>query len=242
MRYFAICSYEGWPFNGWQTQSDKKSIQDKIEQVLSKLLSEPITIFGSGRTDAGVHALGQTFHFDTLKKVTLKSLKLSMNALLKPHIHIFKLKKVHPEFHARLSAKQKMYRYVINNQTYNPFLNGFSLYVSQPLDLQAMKEAAKLFVGTHDFSSFTSKQEDFKKFIRTIESIKIYKYQKLINIDLVGDGFMMYMVRMIVATLILIGSRKEDKSYILRRLDKQPRQITHYKAEPHGLYLSKVFY
>ena len=245
MRYLAVVSYRGTPFCGWQKQSVSKlpSVQEIIEKVLSRVLNKETKIYGSGRTDAGVHALGQTFHFDSDKDLDTKKLINSMNKLLPLDVRILSLDKVSDEFHARFSAKGKTYIYKIrNSKISDPFTSDLEYTLGQKLDLDQMKEASKLFEGKHNFQNFTSKEQDDEKFTRNIWEIDIKTEKDNIEISLTGNGFMRYMVRMIVGTLIQVGLGKMSIEEVKDNLENPVRRPSSHKAPGYGLYLYKVDY
>ena len=242
MKILANVEYLGTSYHGWQKQADAKTVQEEIEKVLSQILNTETPIYGSGRTDAGVHAKGQTFHFEINKEVDLDKLLYASNMLLPPDIHIKSFKEVDSDFHARYSAKKKHYRYVINTGDKNPFIYNRSLYYPYPLDIIRFIECLDLFEGTHNYQDFTSKEEDEDGFIRTIYSIEVKQEEDSISIDLIGDGFMRYMIRDIIGTALAIASGKEDINYIRQHLDSSSREIVSYKAGSEGLYLIDVIY
>ena len=245
MRYFAIVSYRGTNYCGWQSQTVSKlpSIEQTIEGVISKLLDSETKIYGSGRTDAGVHALGQTFHFDYSKELDEQRFMHSLNELLPKDIRIQELKKVSDEFHARFNAVGKTYIYKIRNaKVSNAFKSDLEYTLGQKLDIEKMREAAKIFVGKHNFQNFTSKEEDEQKFSRNIRDISINTGKNDIEISLTGDGFMRYMVRMIVGNLIQVGLGKLTAKDIQEVLENPVRKPSSFKAPAYGLYLKEVIY
>ena len=245
MRYFAIVSYRGTCYCGWQKQTVSKlpSIEETIEKVLSRLLSTDIKIYGSGRTDAGVHALGQTFHFDSIKDLDLSRFMHSMNELLPKDIRVLEFKKVADDFHARFNALGKTYIYKIRNaKVSNAFKSDLEYTLGQKLDVEKMVEASKVFIGEHNFQNFTSKEEDEQNFVRNIKDIAINCKDDNIEISLTGNGFMRYMVRMIVGNLIQIGLGKLTKEDIKNALENKERKPSSHKAPGHGLYLKEVIY
>ncbi len=243
MRYLATVKYNGTRYLGWQRQPDALTIQGEIETVISKLLDKETVIFGSGRTDAGVHALGQTFHFDADQEIgDLEKFRYAMNRLLNRNIHIVSIIEVASDFHARLSAKWKVYQYIINIGEDDPFNVDFKHFYPRDLNIEEMVKAAKLFYGKHDFRNYTSKEEDDDQFVREILGIYIHTPQDHIIIDIAATGFMRYMVRMIVGTLIEIGMGRFTTEEAARLLDNPERTYVNYKAPPNGLYLVKVEY
>ena len=245
MRYLAIVSYKGTSFCGWQKQTVSKlpSVEVTIEKVISRILNSEIKIYGSGRTDAGVHALGQTFHFNSPKELDEYRFLHSLNELLPPDIRVISIKPVETDFHARFSAKGKTYIYKIRNtKLSSPFESDLELTLAQELDTEKMVEASKLFEGEHNFQNFTSKDEDDAGFVRNISKIEITKENEHIVILMTGNGFMRYMVRMIVGTLIQVGLGKMTSEDIKKILEDPVRKPSSYKAPAHGLYLKEVLY
>ena len=245
MRYLAVVSYRGTGFCGWQKQTVSKlpSIEETIEKVISKILSCDAKIYGSGRTDAGVHALGQTFHFDSAKELDADRFVHSLNELLPDDIRILSIQKVSDDFHARFNAKSKTYIYKIRNKKVsNPFSSDLEYTLGQKLDVEKMVEASKLFIGEHNFQNFTSKEEDEQKFSRNLGDITIKCDKNDIEISLTGDGFMRYMVRMIVGNLIQVGLGKMTAKDIQEALENPVRKPSSFKAQAYGLYLKEVKY
>jgi len=245
MRYLCVVSYRGTSYCGWQKQVVSKlpSIEKEIEKVLSRILNENIKIYGSGRTDAGVHAIGQTFHFDFARDLDEYKYTHSFNELLPDDIRILSLTKVSDDFHARFSVKSKTYVYKINNsRNINPFASDLEYHLPYVLDVNSMKEASKVFIGEHNFQNFTSKEEDDSLFVRIINNIEVTKENGIVTIALTGNGFMRYMVRMIVGNLIQIGLGKLTSEDLKRNLEDKNRRPSSFKAPASGLYLKEVFY
>ncbi len=243
MRILAIVQYEGTNFAGWQIQPNERTIQEEIEKVISRIFDTKVQIYGSGRTDAGVHAIGQTFHFDAPKPVeNLEKLRYSFNSLLPNDIHINALKEVDDNFHARFDVVSKLYLYSLSTGEYDVFSRNYSTQFMRKLNIKKIKEASKIFIGKHNFQNFTSKEEDHNDFIRTIYDFEIDVVGKTILFSISGTGFMKYMVRMIVGTLIEVGLGKLNVNDIEELLDSKIRSIVPYKAPPQGLYLVNVEY
>lgn len=245
MKYKCIVSYDGYNYNGYQKQKhDKNTIQEVIENALSQIFKEKITIYGSGRTDKHVHAEGQVFHFESEIKIPLTNLKKALNELLPIDIAIKKCQIVNDDFHSRYSAHKKVYVYKIKNKKVkNVFDNRYYAYVNEALDIELLKEAANLFVGTHNFKNFTTnKIEEVESFEKTIYEVNVKKIGQTIEISFFGSGFLRYQVRMMVGALIIVSSRKKDLSYIINLLKDQTNEKCSYKAKPEGLYLKKVIY
>ena len=243
MKILGICSYKGTNYYGWQKQVGFISVQSKIEEVLSQIYDTAITITGSGRTDAGVHAYKQYFHFVTEKDKDLKQLAYAMNKMLPEDIHILSLEKVADDFHARYNAKRKIYEYDILLKNKEVFNYDLAYLYPMDLDIDLLKEALKLFEGEHNYQDFTSKEEDEGNFIRTIYFIEVKQDKDLIKIRFEGNGFMRYQIRNMVGTAIAVANKKEDISFIKYHLDgNKKREIIAYKAPAVGLYLVDVIY
>lgn len=243
MRILGKVSYKGSRYQGWQKQMDAPSVQETIEKVLSQILNQAISIQGSGRTDAGVHAKGQTFHFDIDKDVDLDRLNYSLNCLLPEDIYVLSLQKVNDDFHARYSAKGKIYQYDIHFGHRDVFHNEIEATILQKCDISLLKEALLQFIGKHDFKNFTSKEEDENQFMREIYDISFMEKEDRLSIILKGNGFMRYMIRFMIGSAIAISQNKENISFIKEKLDsKKERSIVCYKAPSEGLFLIDVIY
>lgn len=243
MRYLAVVSYDGTNYCGWQIQPNLMSVQEAIEKSISKILNTPTKIYGSGRTDTGVHAYNQTFHFDSDKITDIDKFRYSLNCVLPNDIHVKSITKVDDDFHARFSAKEKEYMYLLNNTgEFDVFNRIYMNQFPEHLDKDLIKEGALLFIGKHDFKNFTTKEEDQDNFIRTINDINVIYENGCYIFLFKGDGFMRYMVRMIVGTLIELGLHRIDLGFIKSKLNDSNRDPVPYRAASHGLYLNKVKY
>lgn len=243
MRILGICAYKGSNYYGWQKQVGFISVQSKIEEVLSQIYNTQINIQGSGRTDAGVHALKQYFHFDSDKEKDLKQLQYACNKMLPEDIQIISLEVVNDDFHARYSAKKKIYEYRLLLKNKDVFNYDLAYLYPQELDLSLLEEALKTFIGKHDFKDFTSKEEDESNFIREIYSINVIKEENTLRIIFEGNGFMRYQIRNMVGSSIAVASKKEPLSFIKNHLiEDKKREIITYKAPARGLYLVDVLY
>ena len=245
MRIFAKVAYQGNNYQGWQKQPDAPSIEETIETVLSRILNTEINIYGSGRTDAGVHAYNQTFHFDVDKEnIDIDKLRYSVNCLLPKDIFIKEMKIVDDDFHARFSIKEKTYEYNIKFGDRDVFNYQNEATIPIPTDVIKICDSLKLFIGKHNYQNFTSKEEDEAGFVREIKEI-VCEYDEKNNrlkITITGTGFMRYMVRYIVGTALAIGQGKEEPSFITDNLDTTERHIVSYKAPAEGLFLKDVKY
>lgn len=237
MRYLVRFKYDGNNFHGFQRQNDVKNVQGTLESVLSKYYGEDIVIKGSGRTDAGVHALDQCAHFDTSKKIDKKD-KFNLNKLLNNEIVIKKMNLVSDSFHARHDVKKKTYIYKIYNGSPSKEYDGYYYQVKSKLDYKGMKKACKVFIGTHDFRNFVSGPRD--DYTTTIFSIKMKKCGNFITITFVGIGFYRYMVRHLVGALISVGKGKSS-ALVLENMLLNPSLSKNLGVAPaEGLYLKKI--
>ena len=233
MRILGVCSYKGTNYYGWQKQVGFISVQSTIEEVLSKVYDTTISITGSGRTDAGVHAIRQYFHFDTEKEKDLKQLAYALNKMLPEDIKIISFEKVDDDFHARYTAKRKIYEYRIVLKNKDPFLEQLS-YV-YPMDYK--------FVGKHNYQDFTSKEEDEGGFVREIYKIKVDKDDNNVSVRFEGNGFMRYQIRNMIGAALTVANKKENLDFIDYHLkEDKKREIISYKAPANGLYLVDVLY
>ena len=244
MRILGKTSYNGTNYSGWQKQPDKRSIQETIEKELSRFFNRPITIYGAGRTDAGVHAFEQTFHFDVDEtNVDLSRLIHSLNSMLPPDIKIEDMEEVDEDFHARYSAKEKIYGYSIVLDSKDVFLYQTMYVCPYELDTEVLEEALDHFKGKHNFKNFTSKEEDQDNFVREICNISFSEVDKIITIIFTGDGFMRYMIRFIVGTAIEVARGRMTFEQIDALLDEESeREIVSFKAPACGLCLLEVKY
>lgn len=230
--------YDGTHFSGWQTQPQKRTVQETIEKILSRVTQEKIHVIGASRTDAGVHALGQIANFKTRSLLSTGRFLLALNGLLPEDIAIKKIQEVPLDFHSNRQALQKTYRYLIlNSKIRSALLKDRVWHVWTPLNLKKMRQAARFLVGRHDFSAFRGTRSDTKTSVRTIFRIKI---RKDYAIEITGNGFLKYMVRNIVGTLVEVGRGKilpEEMKRILRSKDRRNAAMT---APACGLTLVKV--
>ena len=244
MKVLGICSYKGTNYFGWQKQVGFISVQEKIEECLSKVYDTPINIQGSGRTDAGVHALKQYFHFVSDKEKDLKQLAYALNKMLPDDIKIISFTKVDDDFHARYNAVRKIYEYRILLTNKDPLSYDLAYIYPMELNIDLFKEALNKFVGTHNYQDFTSKEEDEGGFIRTIYNIDVIKENDLLRVVFNGNGFMRYQIRNMIGSAINVANGKEPLEFIDNHLKegKEKREIIAYKAPASGLYLVDVMY
>ncbi len=242
-RFKAVVAYDGTHYHGWQTQQKGHSVQEQIELVLKTIQKTNYEITASGRTDAKVHAMGQVFHFDSCIAMDGDAYVKAMNALLPKDIRIQSVEAVADAFHARFDAISKRYDYFLSNDTNNPFIQNYMGLEKKELDVSCMQECALLFLGTHDFTTFTStKINPNKSRIKTITRAEIIEEKNVLHFILEGDGFLRYMVRMIVATLIEVGKHNITKAEVEEMIAQQDKHLCRFKASPQGLYLVSVKY
>ncbi|QGG49156.1 tRNA pseudouridine(38-40) synthase TruA [Heliorestis convoluta] len=241
-----IVAYDGTHYHGFQTQDNPAlpTIQDELHQAIKTLTGEETKITCAGRTDAGVHARGQVIDFATTSKIPDEKFHLAMNALLPKDIAVLKAETVSADFHSRFQALGKQYRYSIYNHAIpSPFHRQYSYQVFPALDLEAMSEGAQAFVGTYDFSAFCAAGSSVKDFVRTIWHCELTKTEEgLIHLDIVGNGFLYNMVRIIAGTLIDVGKGKIDPTQIKEIIQRKERSRAGTTAPPQGLCLLKVWY
>ena len=242
MRILGICSYKGTNYYGWQKQVGFVSVESTIEEALSQVYNSEINIVGSGRTDAGVHAFRQYFHFDTDKEKDLNQLAYSLNKMLPNDIKIISFEKVADDFHARYSAKKKIYQYRIVLKNKDPLLFDQAWVYPMDFDFALFVQALKKFEGVHNYQDFTSKEEDENGFVREIYEIKMQKMNDEILVLFIGNGFMRYQIRNMIGSAVAIANKKEDISFIDKHLDSKVRDIISYKSPACGLYLMDVLY
>lgn len=242
MRYLMTFSYDGTNYNGYQKQPNKNTIQNQIEHALLKITNSNITIHSSGRTDSKVHAINQYAHFDLEKNFEPNKLKKALNSLINNDIYIKKIIPVNNDFHARFDVKEKEYVYKINLGEYNPLERNYVYQYNKNLNIDNMEKAIKYLEGTHNFKSFTKTDLKKEDYIRTIYEIKIIKNNDILSIIFRGNGFLRYMVRNIVGTLIEIGENKRKIEDIIHIIESENRILAGKTAKPEGLYLNDVKY
>jgi tRNA pseudouridine38-40 synthase len=241
--------YDGTGFNGWQAQNDKnrvrpqRTIQQTIETVLNTILQEDIRLIGSGRTDSGVHALGQVANFRTRSAMPLRQIQRALNGLLPGDIVITSVKEVSPGFHSRYDASSKIYRYSILNCPHNRvFSRLYQCHIAYGLDHKLMKKAAHALTGRKDFRSFQASDKKDRGSVRDIRGLSVKRQGHIINIDIEADGFLYNMVRNIVGTLIEIGKGRLAPGRIGDILDAKDRRMAGPTAPAKGLCLMRVRY
>lgn len=246
MKYFMTFSYDGTNFAGYQKQPKERTIQKVMEDAIKEINGgKAVTIYASGRTDAGVHALNQKAHFELDKKLACDKLMRGINSLLPDDIYVKKVEEVSDDFHARYSAIGKEYIYKINLGEYDPIERNYVYQYNKKLDVVAMERGIKYLEGEHNFKSFTKTNDEILDYVRVISNTSIVRDPKDINkitITFVGTGFMRYMVRNMVGLLIEIGEGKRMPEDIMSILKEENRIYAGITAPACGLYLRNVFY
>ena len=235
-------SYDGSAFNGFQKQVKLRSVEEEINNVLTKMHKHEVKIVGAGRTDKDVHALGQVFHFDSGLKITCDGVKKGLNALLPSDIYVNKVESVDEDFHARFSAIGKKYVYKMVEGENNPILNKLVyFYEGVPLDFEKMLQTKELFIGTHNFMNFCSNKDE-ESYDETIYSIDIKRVNNEYTFTFIGSGFKRYMVRILVGTMLAVAKGKYTLEQVKEKLESKVHQNVSFKVPPVGLYLEKVYY
>ena len=243
MRFLIKFSYDGTNYSGFQTQKGLNTIQEKLEEALTKVNNGiKTTITATGRTDKGVHALSQYGHADIDINITEQKLKRALNSNLPEDIHIISTKIVDKDFHARYQAKEKIYKYIINLGEYNPLERNYVFQYNYQLNIDNIKKAIKFFEGKHDFRAFVTDNKEKDNCIREIYNTKIKEKEQKLIITFRGNGFLRYQVRNMVGILIKVGENKIQPEKITKILESKDRTKSGKTAPPEGLYLVDVIY
>ncbi len=235
--------YDGSRYYGWQKQPGLITVEGEIEKAIKKITKEEIKIYGSGRTDKGVHARGQIANFITNSKIPPNKIKEAVNNVLPKDISIKHSCIVSDDFHSRYHAKGKEYKYLIyNNRIRSSLLWKYTHHIPYALNINLMQKAAKEFIGTYDFASFMAKGSNKKNTVRTIYDLNINKNDKIIQVSVKGNGFLYKMVRTIVGTLLNVGRGYLDCNQIYDIIKSKDRRKAGKTAPAKGLYLEEVYY
>ena len=237
-------AYDGAPFAGWQSQSHRDTVQDHLERAFKRVTGEVVRVHGAGRTDAGVHALGQCAHVDVKKILPGHRWIKALNALLPSAIRVLRCRYVSKDFHARLSAKGKIYRYRIwTAPILPPFEYHRAWHIAQSLDMKILRSAANHFVGTYDFASFAANRGiPERSTIRTINSVRVVQKGPCVTIEFEGKGFLYKMVRLMVGALVKCGLGKMPVEEVIARLSFRQVSSSRVTAPAEGLFLIRVRY
>lgn len=259
MNYKMTISYDGTDFFGWQRQNSEvrnsRSVQGEIEKALKKMTKEDIGIHGAGRTDAGVHALGQVAMFSTDLPLPVEKMPEVLNLILPSDVSIVKVEVADDDFHPRFSAIAKTYRYYVAvGGKRSAFSSRFVYYHEKFLDVEKMAVAAKLFVGEHDFANFSGTMRDGRDSKRRVYDCRFFKsdasdvdapvkgVENLYCLEICGNGFVYKMVRMIMGSLLFVGRGTKDLDFIEKALNEPEMQALQLTAKPQGLYMKEIFY
>ncbi|OGV25503.1 MAG: tRNA pseudouridine(38-40) synthase TruA [Legionellales bacterium RIFCSPHIGHO2_12_FULL_37_14] len=243
MRIALALEYDGSGYHGWQEQTGLKTIQQVVERAISRVANEDVTVYAAGRTDTGVHALGQIIHFDTSCERSMRAWIHGTNAYLPKEVCVKWSKEMPEEFNARHSALARSYRYIIFNSVVRPALfRGNVTWQYRQLNHDLMQEAAQLLIGEHDFTSFRSVECQSKTPMRNIHSLEVSREGEKVIIDITANAFLHHMVRNIVGVLMTVGSGKYPVSWVKEVLDAKDRRKGAETAPAYGLYLVRVDY
>lgn len=243
MKYRMVISYDGRGFSGWQVQPGSLTIQGTLEEALHLLTHERVRVVGSGRTDTGVHAVGQSAHFILEKELPPAHLELRLNGMLPPAIRIRELEGVPFSFHAQRSALSKTYHYHLwLERVISPFLAPYRFHVRRPLDIELLKAAAALFVQRTDFATFANVGVPVRSTVRTLLRLDVIEQEGGVRLEFEGEGFLYKMVRNITGTLLAVAMGKLSIDEIPRLLAAKDRRAAGMAAPAHGLFLMEVRY
>lgn len=246
MRVKLVISYDGSEFYGYQRQEEKRTVQGVIEKILSDFFKIEIKTIGASRTDAKVHSKGQTLVFDIDRKTVkmpVEKIYLVVNKILPQDIKVLSSKEVSENFNPRYDALKKVYIYTIyNGDILPPMYRNYMVLVKGHIDINKMEKAKNKLVGKHDFKGFSNVGSDIRNTVRTIESIDIIKVNNIIEIKIVGNGFLYNMVRIIASTLIEISLRKKNDNIIDKVLETRDRKLASKTGRPEGLTLDNILY
>jgi tRNA pseudouridine38-40 synthase len=235
--------YDGTAFNGWQTQPDRRSVQDALEGALRQLAGTPISTICAGRTDAGVHALDQVVHFDTEVERPLTAWVRGTNRFLPPHVAVRWARAVDSDFHARFGALRRRYDYwILNDPVRAPLAQGRATWVFRPLDVEAMQQAATLLVGRHDFTSFRSAECQAASPVRELFQLEVQRFDRWIRLRAGANAFLHHMVRNLAGTLVDIGLGRQPPVWAGEVLAARDRSRAAPTLAADGLYLARVEY
>jgi len=242
-KYKLTIQYNGARYSGWQIQAGRTTVQGTIRQALERLTGQAISVVGAGRTDSGVHALGQVAHIRLDEAMDPARLQRALNGLLPWDIRILAARRVSAAFHAQKHALRKLYAYrIFNGPILSPFLRGRVCQVRQPLAVEKMKQAARLLVGRRDFSGFAAASSSVRDHHRTILRSEVIARGALLRYEVEADGFLHHMVRNIAGTLLEVGSGRREPEDMLRILESRDRRRAGRTAPAEGLYLVRIWY
>lgn len=247
LRLKLLIAYDGRPFRGWQSQATKDAVQDHLEAAFANTIGEKVSVQGSGRTDAGVHALAQIAHADVpAARLAVEAWQGALNNFLPPEIRVLRVTRAAPEFHARFDARGKIYTYRIWNGNYlHPLEIGRVWHMPSALDLEVMRKGADMLQGKHDFAGFAANRAPgyaAEDTVRTLHEIHLARRGELLTLRFEGDGFLYKMVRLVTGTLVRCGQGRAELSFIKELLAGKGTRKTSFAAPAEGLYLTRVLY
>jgi tRNA pseudouridine38-40 synthase len=250
VNYKLLLQYDGTDFHGWQIQANLRTVQGELTRVLSLLDGREVNVHGSGRTDAGVHAEGQVANVHLQREITPDKLRNAINGNLEMDARVLSVDIVSDDFHARYSAIGKTYCYrVMNGTVMSPFWRRYALHEARKLEVEPMVQSSKLFLGEHDWTAFSSAQSDAESRVRTVTRVEVSQNVEtrggqcdLVEFTISADGFLRYMVRSIVGTLLAVGRNEIDRSTVERAIREGDRSLAGATAPAHGLTLMRVEY
>lgn len=249
MNYKLLLQYDGTDFHGWQVQEDLRTVQGELTSALSLIDGRSVSVHGSGRTDAGVHAEGQVASVDIQRDISPEKLRSAINANIGRDVRVLTVDTAADDFHARYSALEKTYVYrIVTGPVISPFWSRYAHHDARRLDLESMKQVAELFLGKHDWTAFSAAQSDVEDRVRTVARLEILPRTDerlrgtLIEIRVSADGFLRYMVRAIAGTLMALGRGELDPDAIGEALESGNRPLAAVTAPAHGLTLLSVRY
>ena len=245
-RYKALISYDGHDFAGFQRQPHARSVQEEIEKTLTRInKGQPIVIHGAGRTDSGVHALGQVIHFDLPSARDEEKLRFALDTQTPEDIDVISVEEVTEDFHARYNPHSKTYEFLVDiGRPKNPMMRHYATHYPYPLEIPLMEQAIKALEGTHDFTGFTASGTSVENKVRTITtaSLTFDAQRNFLVFTFSGNGFLYKQIRNMVGTLLKIGNKRMPVNQIERILEEKNRQLAGPTAAPNGLYLKEIIY
>jgi tRNA pseudouridine38-40 synthase len=249
MNFKLTIQYDGTDFHGWQMQGELRTVQGELTKALSLIEGHDVVVHGSGRTDAGVHAAGQVATVNLQKEIPAEKLRSAINGNVGKDVRVMEAKVVADDFHARYSALEKTYLYrIVNGQVMSPFWLRYAHQEARALDLERMRGSAKLFLGTHDWTAFSSAQSDSETKTRTLRELTIDRRWderagcSIVEVTVSADGFLRYMVRSIAGTLMAVGRGEMDSELVMRAINEGDRSLVGATAPACGLTLLSVRY
>lgn len=243
IRYALLVQYDGTNFNGWQLQDKGRTIQEEFEKAIKILSKENVRVTASGRTDSGVHALGQVVHFDLSAEIPLTRLCISLNGILPNEISVKNAFRVCNNFHSRYSAIEREYLYLIYRYPLrSPFMRYKAMWINHSLELEYLRQVVAYLIGEKDFAAFCKKISAGNGTVRKIESIDVSEHKNLIRITFKANAFLHNMIRIIIGTAVQMYREGKDPSYIEHIIESRDRSVSGFTAPPYGLYLNTITY